>query len=367
MTDFPTDTESIQARLSAIDPAYYAQTRNALDGGVTRLSPYLTHGALTLPEVQGVAYAKGGKRACYKLVFELAWREYFQRVWWERGEGIFADIKRPQEPVREREEVPVALLDATTGIDAIDASIRCLYEVGYVHNHARMWTAMLGTNLAQVHWKPLAAWYHYHLLDGDLASNTLSWQWVAGTFSSKKYRANQDNLNKFDPKNRQRGTFLDVNYEALPELGIPEVLQATRLASLLCTLPEGDDVIVAPGERVLLYHPWSLSPTWRTSDPGLRVLVLEPSHFSRFPISERRMTFLLALARNVPGLKVFVGEVSELPGHCGTASVRSVGHPATRHWPGEKDAPPFLFPQWPTEKALPGSFMSFWSAVEKWL
>jgi deoxyribodipyrimidine photo-lyase len=365
MTDFPTDIASIRGRLSAIDPARYASTRNSLSGAVTCLSPYLTHGALTLPQIRDEAFAKAGKRASYKLVFELAWREYFQRVWWERGEGIFSDIKRPQSPVRESLEVPSALLDAETGIRTIDASIEGLYETGYVHNHARMWTAMLGTNVAQVHWKPLAAWYYYHLLDGDLGSNTLSWQWVAGTFSSKKYRANQENLNKFDPQNRQSGTFLDVSYETLEFLPIPEALLPTRRVELACHLPAGDPLpAIVAGEQVLLYHPWSLDPTWRSGEPGVRLLVLEPSHFQRFPISPRRMEFLQSLAENITGLSVFVGEVGELPK---TAQYRSVAHPATRHWPGAKDAPAWLFDRWPEERTLPGSFMGYWSVVEKWL
>lgn len=365
---FPTTTAQIQARLQSIQPARYAATRNALGGAVTRLSPYLAHGALTLPQVRTAAYALAGKRASYKLVFELAWREYFQRVWWEKNTAIFADIKRPQAPVRERQQVPVAFLEASTGVRAIDASLTALYESGYVHNHARMWTAMVGANLAQVHWKPLADWYYYHLLDGDLASNTLSWQWVAGTFSSKKYWANQENLNRFDPANAQHGTFLDTSYEALETLSIPEVLQPTQLAALPCTLPEGESITVAPGQRVLLYHPWALDPHWHTDDTeALRVLVLEPSHFARHPISPRRWAFLLGLAANIPNLRVFVGEVDTLPGLSAASSVTSKAYPATRHFPGIHEAPDWLFPRWPASKPVPGSFMGFWKTVETWL
>jgi deoxyribodipyrimidine photo-lyase len=367
MIEFPTDTAAIRARLAAIDPARYGTTRNFLDGAVTQVSPYLTHGALTLPEIRDAASAKVGKRASSRLVFELAWREYFQRVWWEKGEGIFVDLKRAQEPVRERAAIPTALLDATTGIEAIDDSIRSLYETGYVHNHARMWTAMLGTNIAQVHWKPLASWYYYHLLDGDLASNTLSWQWVAGTFSSKKYIVGQDNLNKFDPEHRQQGTFLDAPYEALTILPVPRVLQETRLAELPCTLPKGDKLTIAPGSRILLYSPWNLDPAWRADETATRVLVLEPSHFSSFPISPKRMAFVLALGENIPGLKIFVGEVHTLPGLKDATEVRSLAYPTTRHWPGERDAPIWLFPQWSDSKPVPGSFMSFWKSAERWL
>jgi deoxyribodipyrimidine photo-lyase len=81
-----------------------------------------------------------------------------------------------------------------------------------------MWLAMLICNIAGTKWETGAAWMYYHLLDGDLASNTLSWQWVAGTFSSKKYFANQENLNKYgNSQDRQYGTILDKSYEDLAQ------------------------------------------------------------------------------------------------------------------------------------------------------
>ena len=58
-------------------------------------------------------------------------------------------------------------------------------DVGYVHNHARMWLASVVCHLAGADWRAGAAWFSFHLLDGDLASDTLSWQWVAGTGSHK--------------------------------------------------------------------------------------------------------------------------------------------------------------------------------------
>ncbi|MDX1932761.1 MAG: FAD-binding domain-containing protein [Capsulimonadales bacterium] len=367
MSLFPTDYESILARLQSIDPERYDSTRNYLDGAVTRLSPYLTHGALTLPDVRDFAYLRAGKRASYRLVFELAWREYFRRVWWDLGDGIFSDIKRPQAPVREAVGLPTALLNAATGIEAIDASVRDLYETGYVHNHARLWTAMLAANIAQVRWNAGADWYYYHLLDGDLASNTLSWQWVAGTFSSKKYYANQENLNRFDRKHRQQGTFLEVPPEELADLPIPEALREVRSPERDCVLPLSEPIRVEPGATVRLYHPWSLNPRWRQGPDAVRILVLEPSHFARFPMSERRMDFLLALARNIPGLRVYVGEAGELPGLAEAGEVVSLAHPATRHFPGCKDRPAWLFPQWPDFQSVPGSFTAFWKQTERWL
>jgi len=118
---------------------------------------------------------------------------------------------------------------------------------------------------------------------------------------------------------------------------------------------------------VLLYHPWSLNPEWRKSESATRILILEPSHFQRFPISPRRMAFLLALSRNIPGLTLFAGEVGSLPGLEMAECIVSQAHQSQRHFPGQKDSPAWLFPQWPEKKAMPGSFMSFWKQAERWL
>jgi outer membrane protein OmpA-like peptidoglycan-associated protein len=67
-------------------------------------------------------------------------------------------------------------------------------------------------NIFKAAWLPGAKWMYAHLLDHDPAANFLSWQWVAGTFSSKKYIANQENINKYT-NTKQEGSFLDTEYE----------------------------------------------------------------------------------------------------------------------------------------------------------
>ena len=79
--------------------------------------------------------------------------------------------------------MPKAVVEANTTIDAIDEAINELYQNGYMHNHMRMYLASLCCNIAKCHWKHPAKWMYFYLLDGDLASNTLSWQWVAGSNS----------------------------------------------------------------------------------------------------------------------------------------------------------------------------------------
>ena len=90
--------------------------------------------------------------------------------------------------------IPYEIKHAETGISAIDKIISSLYKTGYIHNHARLWLASFMVHIYKISWKSGASWMYSHLLDGDLASNFLSWQWVAGTFSSKPYLFNSANM-----------------------------------------------------------------------------------------------------------------------------------------------------------------------------
>jgi deoxyribodipyrimidine photo-lyase len=184
---FPPSRAAALARVAAIDIAAYERSRNRLDGAVTRLSPYLTHGVLTAPEVIASLQARGAQPRD-KIVFELAWREYWQHVWRHLGDGIFRSTRaEPARPDCYDVALPADVIEARSGVPAIDAAVRALYAGGYVHNHARLWLASYLVHVRKVRWQAGAAWLHGHLLDGDLASNSLSWQWVAGTFASKPY------------------------------------------------------------------------------------------------------------------------------------------------------------------------------------
>ena len=111
-----------------------------------------------------------------------------------------------------------------------------LKDTGHLHNHMRMYLASIACNIAKSHWKHPAQWMYYHLLDGDWASNALSWQWVAGTNSNKKYFANQDNINTFF-YGSQKGSFLDVPYEAFENIPCPENLSASIVVDFKTPLP----------------------------------------------------------------------------------------------------------------------------------
>lgn len=183
-------------RLNSAELPTYANTRNYLDGGVTQLSPYLRHGTLTLAEVRDHAL---DKRAPEKFINELGWRDYWQRVYAKLGAGIWEDrepYKTGFDASSYATDLPADIRAGETGT-CMDLFIHELYETGYIHNHARMWLAAYVVHWRRVRWQAGAAWFLEHLLDGDPASNNLSWQWNASTFSHKPYFMNAENIRKF--------------------------------------------------------------------------------------------------------------------------------------------------------------------------
>lgn len=204
--------------LAKVDPAVYSKSRNFLDGAVTGLSPWITHGILSVREAARLLMEKHRLSFEDKLIFEFAWREFFKHVHGELGDGIFSDIRQPVWSGRYQQALPDDIREGRTGVQAIDEGVRLLYETGYLHNHVRMWIASYVVHIRKVHWKVGADWMYSHLLDGDLASNHLSWQWVAGTFSHKPYVFNAGNVQKYAQHWDCSGSAIDTTYEDLENI-----------------------------------------------------------------------------------------------------------------------------------------------------
>ncbi len=363
---FPTDYASILEKVNKIKPLHYGKTRNFIDGAVTYLSPYISRGVISVKQVQESVLAKGHHPAIIeKFLQELAWREYFQRAWQAKGDSLFQDIKQSQPDVQHHKMIE-AISNAATGITAIDNLIQEFYKTGYLHNHVRMYVASIACNIGKAHWSAPAQWMYYGLLDGDLASNTCSWQWVSGAFSSKKYYCNQVNINLHTHCN-QTNTFLDLAIEALPNSLVPNVLKSTIDLNLKTHLPIIPSPSIDTTKPTLIYNSYNLDPLWRKDDEVNRILLLEPSHFQKFPVSERVIAFIINLSENIPDIKLMVGEVSglielykNLP--LGLNGLISKEHPAFTHYPGIKDERDWMYPE---VKGYFNSFFSFWKKCEK--
>lgn len=244
-----------------------------------------------------------------------------------------------------------------------------------------MYTAFITCNLTGAHWKLPAKWMYAHLLDGDWGSNALSWQWVAGTFSNKKYIANQENINRYTHTD-QRGTYLDVEYEQLAEAPVPLVLKPTLAAEEALPFSDCDaaawhKAIEKQGlrlwdpqsasieNRVVLHNYYQLSPSFATETPATRILLIEPSVFAEYPIAGHCVDFMMSLAAEIPNLQVFVGEFGELQALLqafGSVEVVYQEHPLNQHYTGTEIARDWLSPE---IEGTFSSFFSYWKKVEK--
>ena len=361
--DFPANYDEIVYRIDKIDPIQYSKTRNYIDGNITYLSPYISRGVISVKQVMEAVLAKGYKPyEITKFIQELAWREYFQRVWQHLEDDMFDDIRITRTGIRHR-QIPQAIITAKTGIESIDTAINDLYQTGYMHNHIRMYTASIACNIAKGHWQLPSQWMYYHLLDGDLASNTCSWQWVAGSFSSKQYFCNQENINKYT-YSKQKDTIIDKSYDEIPLMEIPDILTRTSSLQLTTALPGKTKPTFDHNLPLVLYNSYNLDPLWRNDIAANRLLVLEPSHFKQYPVSEKVIRFNIELAANIDGLQLFIGEINEIPDLAKFPAIYSKEHPAFNYYPGKKDEREWMFPG---VTGMFNSFFSFWKKCEQQL
>ncbi|WP_348755949.1 FAD-binding domain-containing protein [uncultured Aquincola sp.] len=304
------------ARIAAIDPAAYARSRNALDGAVSGLSPWITHGVVSLPEVAaGVAARHPGLHLQHRFVMELGWREFFRHVWAHRGSGIFESLHAgPLPDGAYAAEVPADVREARTGVPVIDQAVRQLYAQGLLHNHARLWLASYLVHLRKVHWRAGADWLLGHLLDGDLASNHLSWQWVAGTGSHQPYLFNAENVARFAPADwHSPGSVIDTDYDTLDAMARSPQPVPARVAAPAAgagrevqepprhTRPPAGLLPPAPapgwvaGRDVWLLHPWALRPPPADVLPDAVCLGWWPAeHHAAWPWTDSRWRWAAA-------------------------------------------------------------------------
>jgi len=223
--------QAAEAALAAVDPRAYAVSRNHLDGAVTRLSPYIRHGVLSLDEVRNAALASvSDPKQAEKFIQELAWRDYWQRVYLAHPDRIWTDVESYKTGFDADEydaALPADIAAGETGVACIDQFIATLADTGYLHNHARMYLASYIVHWRRVSWQAGARFFLAHLIDGDPASNNLSWQWIASTFSNKPYIFNLENVAKYCGPDinviPRHNLVLDQSYERLNELLFPNL------------------------------------------------------------------------------------------------------------------------------------------------
>ena len=197
--EMPSGRAAALQRLSEYDPNRYSRTRNFTDGHVSRLSPYLRHGMLTMVEVRDFIIERftGHNDGVDGFLRQLAWRDFFLKVLDWYGTAVEDDLEPPKHTVEREEKLPSDIAQGRTGLPCMDGILANLFQEGYLHNHARLWFAAYLCHFRGLSWKVGAQLFRRHLLDGDIASNSLNWQWVASTFSIKPYFMNRENINLF--------------------------------------------------------------------------------------------------------------------------------------------------------------------------
>lgn len=182
----------------------YAAERN-IDRGpgdrsnVSTLSPWVRHRLVTEREVVGAVLQRHSLDTAGKFVQEVYWRTYW-KGWLELRPSVWARYTAAIEPAlaaltSEDRSTYESAIAGRTGIEGFDGWARELVELGYLHNHARMWFASIWIFTLRLPWQLGADFFLRHLLDGDPASNTLSWRWVAGLQTvGKTYLATTQNI-----------------------------------------------------------------------------------------------------------------------------------------------------------------------------
>ena len=236
--------------------AHYASLRNydfwrQNRSSVSALSPWIRHRLITEEEVLAATLAHHSPSAVMKFIQEVFWRSYF-KGWLEQHPSVWSSYKSGLQTALGTLEANAAVRsdysDATagrTGIACFDQWCADLQETGYLHNHARMWFASIWIFTLRLPWELGADFFLRHLLDGDPASNTLSWRWVAGLHTKgKTYLAQPSNIAKFtsgrfEPTG-QLATHADplVEHVDHPPVPLPQLKPLSAERHLLLITPE---------------------------------------------------------------------------------------------------------------------------------
>jgi len=182
-------------------------------GNISCLSPYITHGVISELEVMNLSLKKHSFVKIEKFIQEVLWRVYW-KGWLELRPLVWSDYIINLKSIREKyKEDPkyLEVIEGKTNIECFNEWVKELKTYNYLHNHTRMWFASIWIFTLDLPWQLGAEFFLKHLYDGDAASNTLGWRWVAGIQTQgKHYLASEWNIKKFT-NNRFQNIKLNEN------------------------------------------------------------------------------------------------------------------------------------------------------------
>ena len=185
---------------------------------ISCLSPYITHGIINEQEVIQKALSKFSFSKNEKFIQEVLWRTYW-KGWLELRPNVWADylieLNQIKNEFKDNKDY-IAAIEGKTKVDCFNDWVKELKENNYLHNHTRMWFASIWIFTLELPWQLGAEFFMQHLYDGDAASNTLGWRWVAGVQTQgKHYLASEWNIKKFTNNRFQN---IKLNENAPPKI-----------------------------------------------------------------------------------------------------------------------------------------------------
>ena len=201
----------------------YSKLRNFDFGAKNRtnvscLSPYITHGIISEQEIIKKSLSKFSFSKNEKFIQEVLWRIYW-KGWLELRPNVWSDYLVELSEIREKfknDHNYLNAIEGKTNIECFNLWVNELKENNYLHNHTRMWFASIWIFTLELPWQLGAEFFMQHLYDGDAASNTLGWRWVAGIQTQgKHYLASEWNIKKFT---NNRFNNIKLNENAPPKV-----------------------------------------------------------------------------------------------------------------------------------------------------
>lgn len=294
MTQFQILThEQLTAKIVKFDVKLYCATRNYLDGWVSQLSPYITHGVITIDEIVRLSlnqYTIDDAEMRYK---ELLRREYFTQVHrWQWG-AIFADMEEDKTGIAKYNILPTMIETKTFESVWVNEIIQQMETSGYLHNHQRMWLASYMSHYQRLYWRKCADRSYYHFIDGELWSNHLSWQRVQSTFAHKPYYMNEENLNRYgtyhDPV--YRGSYEEIEQMLFDTDRVVKRNKDEDMSYWLRTDVSMIEHAIDQYDWYTILTPWDLHPS-KIIDPRKTICVLDHNFTHQHPRSSKRVAFV---------------------------------------------------------------------------
>ena len=206
---------------------------------ISLLSPWVRHRLISEQEIIKKLLNVHSHGDAEKYIQQVVWRTYFKgwleqhpSVWDSYQKGILSGLNEVSCD-KNKARLYEKAITGQTGIDCFDSWIIDLMEHSYLHNHARLWFASIWVFTLKLPWELGANFFMRHLLDGDPASNTLSWRWVSGLHTKgKNYLATSSNIKKFTSGRFKLDALLDETASPLSELTEHPFQSLTSLENL---------------------------------------------------------------------------------------------------------------------------------------